>query len=427
MLLAGLSFQGSQTIVQIENRPIEALIPYARNSRTHSDAQVAQIAASIREFGWTNPVLVDGSNGIIAGHGRVLAARKLGFDQVPVIELAHLTESQKRAYVLADNKLAENAGWDDELLRIELEALQAAGFDLSLTGFADDELAALMADLAGNEGLTDDNAVPEVTDDPVSQPGDVWLLGEHRLLCGDATDPVALETLMGSDLADMAFTDPPYNVNYANTAKDKQRGTHRPILNDNLGEGFAGFLSAACANLLAYSKGAVYIAMSSSELDTLQLAFRGAGGKWSTFIIWAKNTFTLGRADYQRQYEPILYGWRDGVDHFWCGDRDQGDVWFINKPVKNDLHPTMKPVELVERAIRNSSKTRDIVLDLFGGSGTTLIAAEKTQRRARLVELDPKYVDVIVKRWQEYTGAKASRQSDGLAFDEVAQKADATL
>ncbi len=427
MLLAGLSFQGSQTIVQIENRPIEALIPYARNSRTHSDAQVAQIAASIREFGWTNPVLVDGSNGIIAGHGRVLAARKLGFDQVPVIELAHLTESQKRAYVLADNKLAENAGWDDELLRIELEALQAAGFDLSLTGFVDDELAALMAELAGNEGLTDDDAVPEVTEDPVSQPGDMWLLGEHRVLCGDATDPVALETLMGSDLADMAFTDPPYNVNYANTAKDKQRGTHRPILNDNLGEGFAGFLSAACANLLAYSKGAVYIAMSSSELDTLQLAFRGAGGKWSTFIIWAKNTFTLGRADYQRQYEPILYGWRDGVDHFWCGDRDQGDVWFINKPVKNDLHPTMKPVELVERAIRNSSKTRDIVLDLFGGSGTTLIAAEKTQRRARLVELDPKYVDVIVKRWQEYTGKKASRQSDGLAFDEVAQKADAML
>lgn len=277
-----------------------------------------------------------------------------------------------------------------------------------------------MAELAGNEGLTDDDAVPEVTDDPVSQPGDVWLLGEHRLICGDATDPVALETLMGSDLADMAFTDPPYNVNYANTAKDKQRGTHRPILNDNLGEGFAGFLSAACANLLSYSKGAVYIAMSSSQLDTLQLAFRGAGGKWSTFIIWAKNTFTLGRADYQRQYEPILYGWRDGVDHFWCGDRDQGDVWFINKPVKNDLHPTMKPVELVERAIRNSSKTRDIVLDLFGGSGTTLIAAEKTQRRARLVELDPKYVDVIVKRWQDYTGKTATLAISGKTFADCA-------
>ena len=415
MLLAGLSFQGSKTIVQIENRPIEALIPYARNSRTHSDAQVAQIAASIREFGWTNPVLVDGSNGIIAGHGRVLAARKLGFDQVPVIELAHLTESQKRAYVLADNKLAENAGWDDELLRIELEALQAAGFDLSLTGFADDELAVLMAELAGNEGLTDDDAVPEVTDDPVSQPGDVWLLGEHRLLCGDATDPVALETLMGSDLADMAFTDPPYNVNYANTAKDKQRGTHRPILNDNLGEGFTGFLSAACANLLAYSKGAVYIAMSSSELDTLQSAFRAAGGRWSTFIIWAKNTFTLGRADYQRQYEPILYGWREGADHFWCGARDQGDVWNVKKPQKNDLHPTMKPVELVERAVRNSSKTRDLVLDPFGGSGSTLIACEKSGRRARLIELDPKYVDVIVKRWEDFTGRKAVRVGDPVA------------
>ena len=225
---------------------------------------------------------------------------------------------------------------------------------------------------------------------------------------------------MGNELADMAFTDPPYNVNYANTAKDKLRGTHRPIMNDNLGEGFAGFLTAACANLLDYSKGAVYIAMSSSELDTLQLAFRSAGGKWSTFIIWAKNTFTLGRADYQRQYEPILYGWRDGTDHFWCGARDQGDVWFVNKPAKNDLHPTMKPVELVERAILNSSKTRDIVLDLFGGSGTTLIAAEKTNRRARLVELDPKYVDVIVKRWQEYSGKKATRQSDGVAFDDLA-------
>ena len=406
--------------MQIEYRPIEALIPYARNSRTHSDAQVAQIAASIREFGWTNPVLVDGDNGIIAGHGRVLAARKLGFEQVPVIELAHLTESQKRAYVLADNKLAENAGWDDELLRIELEALQAAGFDLSLTGFADDELASLMAELAGNEGLTDDDAVPEVTDDPMSQPGDVWLLGEHRVLCGDATDPVALETLMGSDLADMAFTDPPYNVNYANTAKDKQRGTHRPILNDNLGEGFAGFLSAACANLLNYSKGAVYIAMSSSELDTLQLAFRGAGGKWSTFIIWAKNTFTLGRADYQRQYEPILYGWPEGAQRHWCGDRDQGDVWNIKKPQKNDLHPTMKPVELVERAIRNSSRPGNVVLDPFGGSGTTLIAAEKSGRVARLIELDPKYVDVIVRRWEEFTGKQATREADGALLDQAA-------
>jgi DNA modification methylase len=208
-------------------------------------------------------------------------------------------------------------------------------------------------------------------------------------------------------------------VNYANTSKDKLRGKNRPILNDNLGEGFGAFLLAACQNILTVTKGAVYIAMSSSELDTLQSAFRMAGGRWSTFIIWAKNTFTLGRADYQRQYEPILYGWREGTDHFWCGARDQGDVWQIKKPHKNDLHPTMKPVELVERAVRNSSKTRDIVLDPFGGSGTTLIACEKSGRRARLIELDPKYVDVIVRRWQDFTGGKAVRQLDGEAFEQV--------
>ena len=204
-------------------------------------------------------------------------------------------------------------------------------------------------------------------------------------------------------------------MNYANTAKDKMRGKNRPIMNDNLGEGFGSFLLDACTNILTHTKGAVYIAMSSSELDTLQSVFRAAGGRWSTFIIWAKNTFTLGRADYQRQYEPILYGWREGTDHFWCGARDQGDVWNVKKPQKNDLHPTMKPVELVERAIRNSSKTRDLVLDPFGGSGSTLIACEKAGRRARLIELDPKYVDVIVRRWQEWTGKEATR-ADGTRF-----------
>jgi DNA modification methylase len=222
--------------------------------------------------------------------------------------------------------------------------------------------------------------------------------------------------LLGDELVDMTFTDPPYNVNYANSAKDKLRGKNRAILNDNLGEGFGQFLHDACSNILARTKGAVYVAMSSSELDTLQSAFRRAGGRWSTFIIWAKNTFTLGRSDYQRQYEPILYGWRDGADHFWCGDRDQGDVWQIKKPQKNDLHPTMKPVELVVRAVKNSSKSRDLVLDPFGGSGSTLIACEKTGRRARLIELDPKYVDVIVRRWQDWTGKTAVHAATGLAF-----------
>ncbi|BBE50884.1 DNA adenine methyltransferase YhdJ [Ferriphaselus amnicola] len=402
--------------LNIEYRQVELLVPFVNNARTHSDDQVAQIAASIREFGFNNPILVDGERGLIAGHGRLLAARKLGLATVPVIELAHLSPTQKRAYILADNRLAENAGWDKELLALELADLKLSEFDLDLLGFSGDELDELL-NSGDKEGLSDDDAVPEVLEVAITKPGDVWLLGQHRLLCGDSTKADDLKRLMREELADMAFTDPPYNVNYANTAKDKLRGKNRPILNDNLGDDFGTFLTDACTNLLSVTKGAVYIAMSSSELDTLQAAFRAAGGKWSTFIIWAKNTFTLGRADYQRQYEPILYGWRDGADHFWCGARDQGDVWQIKKPAKNDLHPTMKPVELVERAILNSSKSRDIVLDLFGGSGTTLIAAEKTGRQARLIELDPKYVDVILRRWQEWTGLQATRELDGVAFD----------
>jgi DNA modification methylase len=398
---------------------VASLIPYARNARTHSDEQVAQIAASIAEFGFTNPILTDGERGVIAGHGRLAAARKLELTEVPVIELTHLSAIQKKAYILADNRIAANAGWDDELLGVELAELQDAGFDLALTGFTEDEWDALIAGDEGTEGLTDEDAVPEVTENPVSQPGDVWLLGEHKILCGDATKAEDYKALLGDELADMTVTDPPYNVNYANTAKDKMRGTNRPILNDNMGDGFAGFLLLACQNILAVTKGAVYIAMSSSELDTLQSAFRAAGGKWSTFVIWAKNTFTMGRADYQRQYEPILYGWKDGAQHYWCGARDQGDVWQIKKPHKNDLHPTMKPVELMERAVRNSSKSRDIVLDPFGGSGTTLIACEKSGRRARLMELDPKYVDVIVKRWQLFSGKQAKRASDGATLGEL--------
>jgi len=236
-------------------------------------------------------------------------------------------------------------------------------------------------------------------------------MGQHRLLCGDSTVAESYDRLLQGEQADMVFADPPYNVNYANSAKDKMRGKDRAILNDNLGDGFYDFLLAALMPTVAHSRGGIYVAMSSSELDVLQAAFRAAGGKWSTFIIWAKNTFTLGRADYQRQYEPILYGWPEGTQRHWCGDRDQGDVWNIKKPQKNDLHPTMKPVELVERAIRNSSRPGNVVLDPFGGSGTTLIAAEKSGRVARLIELDPKYVDVIVRRWEDFTGQKAIREA----------------
>jgi DNA modification methylase len=400
-------FQGAMNPLKLEYRSVEALIPYARNAKQHPDAQVAQIAASIREFGWGAPILVDGNNNVIAGHGRLLAARKLGMAEVPVVSMDHLTDTQRRALILADNKIGENASWEDELLGIELSELKDAGFDLELTGFSTEEWEALIAgEETDKEGLTDEDAVPEVLE-PISKPGDLWVLGKHKVLCGDATKLDDYKRLLGDELVDMTFTDPPYNVNYANTAKDKMRGKNRPIMNDNLGDSFEQFLKDACANIVVYTKGAIYIAMSSSELDTLQSAFRASGGRWSTFIIWAKNTFTLGRADYQRQYEPILYGWKEGNDHYWCGARDQGDVWNVKKPAKNDLHPTMKPVELVERAVRNSSKTKDLVLDPFGGSGSTLIACEKAGRRARLIELDPKYVDVIVKRWEEYTGQKA--------------------
>jgi ParB-like nuclease domain len=288
--------------LEVAWRELGELIPYARNPRTHTDAQVAQIAASIREFGWTNPVLVDRESGIIAGHGRVLAARKLGLERVPVIELAHMSEAQKRAYVLADNQLALQAGWDEALLRLELADLSDLGFDLGLIGFGAGELERLLTG-DSREGLTEDDAAPELPEEPVTRPGDLWLLGEHRLLCGDATVPADVERVLGGTLVDMCFTDPPYNVDYGSSAKDKLRGNKRKILNDDLGSGFEAFLHDACANILSVTKGAVYICMSSSELHTLQRAFTAAGGKWSTFVIWAKHAFTLGRADYQRQYE----------------------------------------------------------------------------------------------------------------------------
>jgi DNA modification methylase len=412
---------------RIELWPIDKLLPYVRNARQHSDEQIAQIAASIAEFGFVNPILTGADGVLVAGHGRLAAARKLGLPTVPVVVLDHLTPTQRRALVLADNRLAELATWDDALLRIELEALQDDGFDLDLTGFDADALAELLADEEPQiEGRTEDDAIPEMPEEPVSRPGDVWRLGPHRLVCGDATTAEAYARLFpDGERADMVFTDPPYNVNYANSAKDKLRGKHRPILNDALGEGFYDFLFDALALIMAHTRGAIYVAMSSSELDTLQAAFRAAGGHWSTFIIWAKNTFTLGRSDYQRQYEPILYGWPEGATRHWCGDRDQGDVWQIKKPAKNDLHPTMKPVDLVERAIRNSSRPGDVVLDPFGGSGTTLIAAEKAGRVARLIELDPKYADVIVRRWQDWTGQQATREADGLAFDQAASDSSA--
>lgn len=397
----------------LENYPTDKLIPYARNSRTHNDEQIAQIVASIKEFGFTNPILIGGDDVIIAGHGRLLAAQRMGLKEVPVIRLPHLSETQRKALVIADNKIALNAGWDEEMLALEMKELSELDFDLDILGFSEEELKEL--DTFGEpapEPQTEEDEIPELPTEAITKPGDIWILGNHRLLCGDTTLIDDVQKLMQNDVADMIFTDPPYNVNYGSTMKDSIRyhaGSlgGRKIMNDNLGDGFAQFLTDALSNLMLYCHGAAYVCMSSSELHTLYNSFINAGGKWSTFIIWAKNTFTLGRADYQRQYEPILYGWQADNKHYWCGDRNQSDVWEYNKPVKNDLHPTMKPVELVERAINNSSKPGDVVLDGFGGSGSTLIAAEKAGRKARLIELDPKFCDVIVKRWEEYSGNKA--------------------
>jgi DNA modification methylase len=403
----------------LERVNVSALSVFAGNPRTHSDTQIKQIAASMREFGWTNPILVDATGTIVAGHGRLAAAKELGLQQVPVIRLGHLSDAQRKALVIADNQMALNAGWDEAALSVLIQELDAEKFELDLLGFAADDLDRYLAGLDADAADVEEAELPEVPVAATSKPGDLWILGTHRLLCGDATVVTDVEKLMDGQLADMVFCDPPYNVDYGNSAKDKMRGKDRRILNDALGEGFYQFLYDTCVNMLMVTKGACYICMSSSELHTLQKAFADAGGKWSTFVIWAKNNFTLGRADYQRQYEPILYGWKQGTDHYWCGARDQGDVWFVDKPRVNDLHPTMKPVELVERAIRNSSKSRDIVLDLFGGSGTTLIAAERTGRSARLLELDPKYVDVIIERWQNLTGGVAVLDGEERTYQDL--------
>jgi len=401
--------------LQIQIWPVDRLLPYVRNARTHTDEQVAQVAASMRQFGWTNPILVGSDNIIIAGHARLAAARKLGLAEVPVIVLDHLSEADRRALVLADNKIATNAGWDDEMLRVELESLKAADYDLELVGFSREELDAILVDPEQtNAGQSEDDAAPEAQETAVTVAGDVWVMGEHRLLCGDATMLADVEKVMAGGLADMTFTDSPYNINYEGKTAKKLT-----IANDALGGKFYEFLREACTNILMVTKGAVYMCMSSSELHTLYQAFIDAGGHWSTFVIWAKNHFTLGRSDYQRMYEPILYGWRDGTDHFWCGDRNQGDVWQINRPTANRDHPTPKPVELIERALRNSSKTRNTVLDPFAGSGSTLIACEKNGRQSRLIEIDPVYCDVVIRRYMEFTGKVAILEGDGRTFKQV--------
>ena len=357
-------------------------------------------------------MLVDLEGGIIAGHGRVLAARKLKLERVPVIVADHLSETEKRAYSIADNKIALNAGWDDELLRVELEALKDEGIDLESLGFSEEEFNELL-DQLGPDPRPDEDFVPEASTEVVNRSGDLWQLGEHLVYCGDALEAASYTAVLAGEAAAMTFMDSPYNVAYC------APGLGVGITNDDLGAGFGVFLETACAHILANTRGAIYACMSSSELHTLHSAFTKSGGHWSTFIIWGKNTFTLGRSDYQRQFEPILYGWGEGQPPFWCGARDQGDLWLIDRPQTNDLHPTMKPVALVERAVLNSSRRGETVLDPFAGSGSTLIACEKTGRQARLIELEPKYCDVIIRRWQEFSGKEAMHCASGETFTQV--------
>lgn len=418
---------------------IDALAPYARNSRTHDDAQVAQIAASIREFGFTNPVLVDGGGGIIAGHGRVMAARSLGLGEVPCVRLAHLTDAQKRAYVIADNKLALNAGWDDELLSIEMQELKDVGFDLSLLGFNDEEIASI------KKWQAPEDKIPELQKIEITRLHDVWLMDDHRLTCADTTDLEAMARLMGQDIADMVWTDPPYNVDY-------HQG-EATIKNDAMQD--EEFYNLLCLSFLAMFKstklgGCIYIAHSESNGINFRNAMAASGWMQKQCLIWVKNAIVLGRQDYNWKHEPILYGWKPGASHYFCNDftlhtiiDDDVDVQKMkapelrevikklrnaiattvireDKPHRSDLHPTMKPVALVEGMIRNSSRAGEIVLDGFGGGGSTLIASTKLGRKARIVEIDPVYADVIVRRWQDFTGQSATLSGTNKTFEEIA-------
>lgn len=390
--------------MQIKKVEVEKLIPYVRNSRTHSDAQVAQIAASIKEFGWTNPILVDGENGIIAGHGRLLAARKLGAKDVPVIELAHLTESQKRAYVIADNQLAMNAGWDTAMLTLELADLKESEFDLDLIGFDAKELEKLL-EPEQVEGLTDEDAVPDAPEEPKTKLGDIYQLGNHRLMCGDSTSIADIETLCGGQLVDMWLTDPPYNVAYEGKTKDALKIKNDSMDNDT----FRQFLrdSYVAADVVMKPGAVFYIWHADSEGYNFRGAAKDAGWTVRQCLIWKKSVMVMGRQDYHWRHEPCLYGWKEGAGHLWASDRKQTTILEFDKPSRNGEHPTMKPVDLFAYQMLNNTKGGDIVLDSFGGSGTTMIAAEKHGRQSRLMELDPKYCDVIVKRWEDFTGKKA--------------------
>lgn len=417
--------------IQVERCPIDRLIPRITNPRTHTDEQVSQIAASMRVFHWTNPILVGPDFDVIAGHARLDAARLNGMTEVPVIVLRHLTEAQRRALVIADNQLALNAGWSEETLRIELQALQEAEFDLTLVGFDDEELARLLAGQEAAESLTDEDAVPAEPASPVTRPGDLWAMGPngtgHRVLAGDATDPSQVARLMNGELAGMIFSDPPYSCNLASTQNIPSR--HRDdgafIANDDLDfESFVPFLRKAFGNMLAATRpGAVWYV--TAPHGPIGLAFSIALheiGVWRHSLVWVKDSLVMGRMDYHYRHEPLYFGWTPGAAHHPVPTRDQDTVWEIPRPKASPEHPSMKPVALMEKAILNSSDPHEIVLDLFGGVGGTLIAAAKHHRRGFLCELEPRFGDLICQRYRDHFGVDAVLDGDGRSFAEIAHE-----
>jgi DNA modification methylase len=394
-------------------KSIDLLVPYARNSRTHSEQQITKIAASIKEFGFLNPIIVDGDNGIVAGHGRVLAAKKLGMEELPCVEASHLTAAQRKAYIIADNRLALDAGWDEELLRLEFDELEGMGFDLELTGFTMDEINAL--DPEQVEGLTDEDAVPEVPEDPVTVLGDVWLCGNHRVMCGDSTSIDAVEKLMDGQKADMVFTDPPYGVDYdGGHANDNRRDK---LKNDDDVDMYG--LPLQNAALVTTDKACLYLWFADRFADSVINGCRNAGFNIRNWIIWNKNVAQFGAigAQYKSKHEPCIYAFKKGKTVNWSGANNEVTVWDVSRDHKNSHHPTQKPVELSVRAMGNHSVGK--VLDLFGGSGSTLIGCEKENKTAFLMELDEKYVDVIIKRWQDFTGKEATQEESGKTFAEL--------
>lgn len=390
----------SKTTTEMQLVAVSKLVPYVNNARTHNAQQITKLRSSLREFGFINPVIIDSEYNVIAGHGRIMAAKEEGIEEVPCVFVDYLTPAQKKAYILADNRMAMDAGWDEELLRLEIEALQAESFDVCLTGFDEKDIAELFAGEDGDVQDDDFDVDEELQKPPVSKSGDVWLLGNHRLICGDSTKEETYTVLMDDKKANLVVTDPPYNVNY--------EGSAGMIQNDNMeNDKFYQFLLDAFLNMekAMADDASIYVFHADTEGLNFRKAFSDVGFYLSGTCIWKKQSLVLGRSPYQWQHEPCLYGWKKKGKHQWYSDRKQTTIWEFDKPKKNGDHPTMKPIPLIAYPIKNSSMSNCIVLDPFGGSGSTLIACEQLGRICHTIELDEKYCDVIVKRYIEQVGS----------------------